>query len=219
MRAGKGQKVLNRISFFERLCSGAAENESGFIFTEVRRKLTNNMYNSVDQFVDDVKRIIHDSRQLITDNDFARILCDHVLFVFEKACAKEFVYTTKSWTECVCKYRQKTIRLMVSGPRQVADHAEELTRKLAVQNENTQITEKELQNLAKATELLTMEEDHIEMIGIVKDSISESEKQLFPNMSATNIDMELTKLKPATIRKLQNFARTTLESRGIPYPQ
>lgn len=208
-----GLKVLQRLDFFEKISSSGES-----VFKEIRSKLSRNQYKSADEFMAEVKAIIETVKQSNSDM-FYQLFGDHVLSVFEKACRKHFLFTPQTWTDTVCKHREKVLRVMANGPGQISQYTEELAKKLVSQSKQPEITERELRNFIKASELLTQPDDHLELLKIVRDCSNDTERKHLPDLTATNIHIDLTILKPTTIRRLQHFVRTTLESRGIAYPQ
>jgi hypothetical protein len=102
---------------------------------------------------------------------------------------------------------------MSQPPARVKQYGSSLGAAHTIKQSMPPLSEREMQNFVTAAEMLNTEEDHTEMLRI----IDEMHPEVDPGSSEVYLDV--TKINLPTVYALRDYMKTTLEKRGLKYPE
>jgi hypothetical protein len=199
--------VMHRLHFF----SGCTET-SVSLFSAIERRLKDDRFGSLLDWIDSIESTIRNLEAAATSPNYV-ILARHARRVFAKQCQRHQLFTMETWCDHAAKVREKVVTVMESAPPNVKARASPILTKLVRQRHHDLITDRELQNFVRATEKLKDDDDHQELIRIVR----EGEEHL--ELSQLNISVDLSQLKLSTVRKLEAYVKKALAAKGLEYPE
>lgn len=199
--------VMQRLEFF----SGCTET-SVSLFSAIERKLRDGRFESLLHWIDTVEYNIRNLEAAATNPNYISLAC-HARRVFAKQCRKHQLFTMETWCDHAAKVREKVVTVMESAPANVKARASPILTKLVRQRHHELIMDRELQNFVRATEQLNDDDDHQELIRMVR----EGEEHL--ELGQLNISVDLSQLKLVTVRKLEAYVRKAFAAKGLDYPE
>jgi len=164
-------------------------------------------YSSYQKWENDILKIIQNGEKN-TDEEI-KYLDQISICVFRKLCDKHPMLKAKEWGEKVFKYRNQLSDLLSQPPETVFGG-------FSFSNgakSNSSLSQKEIQSFLSASERLTENSQHREMINI----IHKYEPKL--NLKSSNICIDITVINPGTFIKLKEYVKSELKKASILYPE
>ena len=191
------------------LHKGAEQQENSKDLNQIRDMLISEQYPTAQAWMDDVDGVFAEQEQ----NEALSTFAQHMKNLFQKEKRNFEVKTVTTWCSEVYRLRTKLNELMTQPPPKVRTFAPNLANTKQIKPMVPMISERELRNFIKATEMITDEEDHREMVRIL------SEHQSDVDPGATDINYDVTKLNIETINELRKYIKSALEKKGLKYPE
>jgi hypothetical protein len=177
----------------------------------IEENLKNNKYESYEQWRADVNKVIEApipqaDKRTRQYQDLAN------KYVLDKLLKKWPGLSLAKWADRVIELRRKIKEISEEPPVMIQHHVPTLFNLKAI-NEMRILSEKEISNFIKAAEMCYSEENHMNMIDIIKEE--EPDLQL----KTDDIVLDINRLRPTTVSKLQKYMEKTLKDKGLEYPK
>lgn len=175
-------------------------------------RLKNGEYKALQNWLNDVETVWFNS-ETYNKSEIMNAVTNECRRIFSKICEIHGLFTVKEWSVVIYRQRQRIYTVMGNAPTKIKQHAGSFLPKTFSKQKQVQMTEEELSRFAKAAEMLTSDNDHIEMIRII------NELEDNPDLGKTEVYLDLTTLSLGTISALKEYILGALEKKGLKYPE
>jgi hypothetical protein len=178
----------------------------------IRARLVENKYPSARQWLSDVDTVWSNAIAYKGEKSDHAAMAIRCRQLFEKYRRAVDVLSVGTWCSEVYRLRTRVYDLMGVPPAKVKQYASSLGAASTMKQNMPPLTEREVQSFVQASEMLTREEDHAEMLRIIDELHPEIDS------GAADLVFDVTKMNTQTIYALRDYMNTTLEKRGQKYP-
>ena len=180
---------------------------------EIRRKLEDNGYLDVSEWLDDVENVWK-TAELTEGEASPRGIAaaeNRRLFAKEKRLFDNAALA--KWCGSLYECRTGMMKMMRETPDRVKEFAEEIGPVRVMRQEESPLPERDMMNFIKAAMMINSDEHHREMIKIVTATQPELEN------GRPELVIDATKLHRDTALALVAYLKTALEAQGMKYPE
>lgn len=181
-------------------------------FTTIQENLENNKYESYDQWLADVNKVLSTPPSTADKPKQSSFRMEANKFVVNKLLKDGYGLTVAGWADKVVKLRNKIKEITENPPLKVQQFAPLLFNTKTI-NDMHVLSQKEVSNFLKAAEMCYSEENHLNMLDIIR----EEEPEL--QWKQEDLTFDINRLKLTTIKKLQEYMARALKKKGLEYPK
>lgn len=178
----------------------------------IKTKLLEGKYQTIQQWFDDMELTWSNAELFHGKESSFGIVAVENRRLFNKEKKKLFGQSIDQWCGLVYELRSEITDLMNQPPSKVKQFADTLGAARSMKPNQQVMSEREKQCFIKASEMLTSEDEHKKIIGI----ISETQPELDNGNSELYIDV--AKLNRNTAIAIKDYMKTALENDGKKYP-
>jgi hypothetical protein len=179
----------------------------------IKGRLVHGHYISIQPWLKDVETVWTNAISYHSDKPHVVAMAAHCRRLFDKYRRRVDVLSMGTWCGEVYRLRTRVYDLMNAPPAKVKQYASSLGAAHTMKQNMPALTEREIQNFVTATEMMSREEDHDEMLRIIDEIHPEIDS------GSAELILDVTKMNTPTIYALRDYMKTTLEKRGQKYTE
>lgn len=179
----------------------------------IRGRLEKNEYKTVQEWTKDVETIWTNAETYHNTDPHIVRCAAACRKLFEKYNRKVDVLSMRTWCREVYRLRTRVYNLMGTPPAKVKQYASSLSAAHTMKQNMPPLTERDIQNLVQASEMMISEEEQAGMLHIIDEMQPEIDS------GAAELAIDVTKMSLPTTYALREYIKNALEKRGAKYPE
>jgi hypothetical protein len=181
-------------------------------FSTILSQLKEHQYPSIQNWLQDVEAIWAHAETTAGLGSPQSAVVNECRRLFDKYRRKIDVLTLNAWCSEIYRLRTRIADLMGQPPARLKQTGSGQGAASTMKPTFPPFSDKELQNFVSATELMTRDEDQAELLRILDDTHPELDT------GGTDFLVDVSKISTQTAYAMRDYIRTSLDKRGIKYP-
>jgi hypothetical protein len=199
----------------------AGEDESDYFekitnpqdISSIKTRLREDQYQTIQSWLKDVDLIWSNAELFYGPDALMSTVADGCRSTFRKYRRRVDVLSMSTWCREVDRLKNRLTNLLGLPPPRVKQQSTSSTTTHGPRASPAPFSERELQSFVQASEMMTREEDQMEILKIIRENQAEIDS------GEAELVLDVTRLNLQTMHALRDFMKPALEKRQLRYPE